>query len=91
MTSTSTPPRQTEAAQVYGAESLLRALYSDEPLSLAMPPSERRELLPEEVGYSPYDFPFAFDSATLDAWDLDSPLLEDTCTYSYEVHADQPL
>lgn len=80
--STSTPPRRTGEAHEYGAESLLSALYSDESLSLAMRPSERRELLPEEAGYSPYEFPFAFDSATLDAWDLNSPLLEDACTYS---------
>lgn len=72
----------TEGPRTNCAESFLSALYGDELFPLALPSLESKEFLPEEEVYSPYDIPVAFDCATLDLWNLNSPLLETSCIYN---------
>jgi hypothetical protein len=70
--------QEAEESRARGGESFLSTLYADESFPLEMPSLEPRQFSPEDM-YSPYDFPIAFDSNTLDLWDLNSPLLETTC------------
>ena len=75
--STSTPlAHDGEASCAIGGESFLSTLYADNSFPLQMPSLEPGVFSPDNEVYFPYDFPIAFDSATLDSylWDLNPPL-----------------
>jgi len=70
------PPQQSRESHINGAESFLSSLYADGSFPPMTPSIECRELFPQDKEYFPYDFPFGFDSTTLDIWDIDSSLLK---------------